>query len=284
MRVLLTGATGFLGRKVAEAFDQSGIEYVAVGRKRLPGTRTHFIESDILDLYSYDDLLKSANATHLVHLAWYTEHGKYWNSHQNIRWMDSSIRLIEAFCANGGRHVVVAGTSAEYDWRSGYLTEDSSVIAPQTLYGTCKDATRAVVAVICKSHSVSLAWGRIFVPYGPGESENRLIPSLHKIFKGEIPPFGVNADSFRDFIHIEDVASAFLELCHEEVNGCYNISTGVPTRVADLVLNIAGVYGADPNIVLALKTSREGEPKIIVGNSDKLRQLGWQPCYKSLPK
>ena len=52
----------------------------------------------------------------LIHLAWYAEHGKYWTSPENVRWVEASLALLRGFAAAGGRRVVMAGTCAEYEW------------------------------------------------------------------------------------------------------------------------------------------------------------------------
>jgi nucleoside-diphosphate-sugar epimerase len=278
MKVLLTGASGFLGRYVLNALQHHGIEVVAVGRTR-PQAAVPFLEADLLGLTDFSSLVRNAQATHLLHLAWYAEHGKYWTSMLNLRWVEATIRLVEAFSASDGQQVVIAGTCAEYDWTPGYCREDSTALNPDTLYGIAKDATRRLVMAICAQHQVSCAWGRIFLPFGRGESESRLIPSLIKVFQGERPPFGVNAMAFRDFLHASDVAEGFVRLLSHGASGAYNVSSGEPTRLAAVVTTVANLIGADPRPVLALATERPGEPPLLVGENLKLKGLGWQPAF-----
>src|SRR5690606_1180130 len=109
MKVLLTGASGFLGNYVLRILLQEGVDVVSVGRRR-PANSVPFIDQDLLASSDFAPLLKQAAATHLLHLAWYAEHGKFWVSPLNYRWVDASVRLIEAFCQAGGKHVVVAGS------------------------------------------------------------------------------------------------------------------------------------------------------------------------------
>jgi nucleoside-diphosphate-sugar epimerase len=124
---------------------------------------------------------------------------------------------------------------------------------------------------------VSFAWARVFLPYGPGEDTRRLVPSLFEVFTGRRTPFGVNAEAYRDFLHVTDVARGFTQLTKARVDGCYNIASGEPTRIADLVCLIAGVCNADPSLVLGLKSERPGEPRLLVGDRSKLEALGWKP-------
>lgn len=277
MKVILTGASGFIGRYVLKALQHRGIEVVAVGRAR-PQPSVPFIEVDLLDITDFGSLVQQAKATHLLHLAWYAEHGKYWTSPLNLRWAEATTRLVEAFCAAGGQQVVIAGTCAEYDWAHGYCREDSTPLTPATLYGTAKDATRRLVMAVCAQHQVSCAWGRIFLPFGRGESTSRLIPSLIEVFRSERAPFGVNSTAYRDFLHAFDVAEGFVRLLTTGASGAYNICSGEPVRLTEVVTTLASLLRADPESVLALTTERPGEPSLLVGENLKLKALGWRPA------
>lgn len=282
MRVLLTGASGFLGRYVLECLHQQGIETVTLGRHMPDNAVTDFIEADLLVVPNFVSIVKESGATHLLHLAWYAEHGKYWTSAQNLRWLEATTRLVEAFCDAGGQRVVVAGTCAEYDWSHGYCRESSTPLNPATLYGTAKDATRRLVMAVCAQQQVACAWGRVFLPFGTGESDQRLIPSLIDIFRGKRPPFGVNALAYRDFLHASDVAEGFVTLLKHGESGVYNISSGQPVRLGDVVQELAQLLNADPQPVLDLTVERSGEPVLLVGENIKLKALGWRPMFSLL--
>lgn len=277
MKVLLTGASGFLGRHTLDALHRRGIETVILGRRRPPDSAfATYVEADLLAALDHVALLKELGATHLLHLAWYAEHGKYWISPLNLRWVEATVRLIEAFCETGGIRLVGAGTCAEYDWSHGYCREDSTPLDPATLYGTAKDATRRLAMAVCARHQVSCAWGRVFLPFGAGEASQRLIPSLIEVFQGKRPPFGVNAAAYRDFLHASDVAEGFVALLQDDGSGACNISSGEPVRLGGLVHNLACLLDADPQAVLELSGERPGEPLLLVGENLKLKALGWQ--------
>lgn len=278
MRVLLTGASGFLGRYVLNSLQQRGVETVALGRKpQCGGPWVECMEADLLAMPDFSAIIEKAQATHLLHLAWYAEHGSYWASPLNFRWVDASTRLTEAFCQAGGQRVVVAGTCAEYDWSYGYCREESTPVQPATLYGVAKDAARRLMMAVCAQHRVPCIWGRIFLPFGAGENPQRLIPSLIEVFRGQRPPFGVNAAAYRDFLHASDVAESFITLLQNAEHGAYNISTGQPVQLESLVRHLANLLHADPQAVLGLSTERLGEPPLLVGDSQRLRALGWHP-------
>ncbi len=277
MRVLLTGASGFLGQHVLKHLLECGIDTIVVGRS-LPVNYTpaKFKKVDLLGQCNFDELCAEVGATHLLHLAWYAEHGAYWRSPLNLDWSQASVRLVQAFCKAGGQKIVIAGTCAEYDWANGYCDEDLTPLKPNTLYGVAKDATRRLIEGVCAEHQVDCAWARIFVPYGQGEDNRRLLPSLKAVFQGKRAPFGVNADAYRDFLHAEDVAAGFITLLQADAAGAYNICSGQPVQIAEVVRQMAHVYGVEPNIVLDLSTERPGEPAFLVGSNKKLQALGWQ--------
>lgn len=279
MRVLLTGASGFLGRYALDSLRREGAEVLMLGRRRIPDSAfAEFIAADLLAAPDFAALVKESRATHLLHLAWYAEHGKYWTSPLNLRWVEATTRLIEAFCEAGGRQVAVAGSCAEYDWSHGYCREASTPSNPATLYGTAKDAARRLAMAVCAQHQVQCAWGRVFLPFGTGESSQRLIPSLIEVFRGQRPSFGVNAPAYRDFLHASDVAEGFVALLRSAESGVYNISSGQPVQLAGVVRELAQLLGANPQAVLDLTTVRPSEPPLLAGENLRLKALGWQPA------
>jgi nucleoside-diphosphate-sugar epimerase len=276
MKVLLTGASGFIGNHVLRSLQNQGIATVAVGRSQ-PHASDEFIHADLLTISDFTPLIHQAQATHLLHLAWYAEHGKYWTSPLNLRWSEATTRLVEAFCIAGGKHVAIAGTCAEYDWSYGYCREETTPLNPAALYGAAKDATRRLSMAVCAQYHVPCVWGRVFLPFGHGESRSRLIPSLIEVFKGERAPFAINANAYRDFLHVSDVAQGFIRLMSEGMSGTFNVSSGEATRLADVVITLASLLGVVSDPVLALTTARATEPAMLVGESSKLKMIGWRP-------
>ncbi len=277
MKVLLTGASGYLGRHVLKALEMQGIETVCAQHRTPFISQTgEVLSANLLSPDGALELVTHANATHLLHLAWYVKQGKYWNSPQNFEWVQASIRLVDAFCRQGGKHVVVAGTCAEYDWDYGFMQEGVTPYNPHTPYGICKNATRQLLQSMCDLHNVRLAWGHVFFPFGIDESLGRLIPSLIQVFRGQIPAFGVNNEAIRGMLPVTDAAQAFVRLLqHPQAYGAYNICSGIPTRVDEIVELIAAELHADSSLVLQLPSSRSSDPSMLLGNNQRLRSIGW---------
>jgi nucleoside-diphosphate-sugar epimerase len=274
MKVLLTGASGFIGKNVLRQLIDSNIETVVVGRVCPEKYHGQFIEADLLLTEEFDGLVRRANADHLIHLAWYAEHGLFWDSNLNLRWIESSVRLAEAFCLGGGRKIIGMGSCAEYDWSFGYLKEDDTPIAPKNIYGISKDVTRRLLHAICTKYGVGLVWTRLFFPYGIGEANQKIIPSLIEYFQGKRKNISVSVTSYRDFVHVTDVASAVVLLLKNDIRGTFNISTGKPTQIGDLVRMIARIYSSDTANIINTETRGVNE-KFVVGDCSKLEALGW---------
>ncbi len=274
MKVLLTGATGFVGRYVAKELGRQGIAYVSLQRGLASDDRA--IQMDLLGTLELESLFQKFKPTHLVHVAWYAEHGKYWDSELNLQWVMATKRLVEAFCLSGGQHIVITGTCAEYDWSHGYCVEDVTPLKPKSLYGICKDTTRRIIELVIEKHGVSMSWARVFFPYGPGEASQRLIPSLFKAFKKEILPFRVNSNSYRDLLHVEDAARAVLACAQSKFVGAVNICSGRPVQISEIVDVVARINNCDPEIILKLAPKNQEDNSFLVGENKKLRSLGWK--------
>jgi len=279
MKVLLTGAGGFIGTHLLRLLRQRGIDHAVAGRHRPAGlSNAAFWPIDLLDASRDLSWMRAVDATHLVHLAWVTEPGSYWTSPMNQRWVEASVRLVQSFCLAGGQHVVAAGSCAEYDWSHARCDELGTPLKPATVYGAAKNACRKRLQVVCAEHGVALAWARIFFPFGSGEDTRRLLPSLIKALRGAAAPFGVNGDTARDFVHVSDVATALLAMLQPAASGPYNVSTGEPVRIADIVRFVARSLSADPRPLLALPCLRDAGPAVLAGDNGRLRSLGWQPA------
>lgn len=276
MRVLLTGASGFLGRHVLALLQQRGVQTWSLGRSCPPALPAWaHIACDLLSGADLAVAIRQLAPSHLLHLAWVTDHANYQESPHNAHWMQATQRLTQAFCDAGGRHLVVAGSCAEYDGSGGWCDEATTALTPTTAYGAAKDATRRWLQSHCAARGVRLAWGRIFFPFGAGQSPQRLIPSLVAALRGEQDVFAVQALHRRDFVAAPDVAGALCALLQSSAGGCFNISSANPVAVGDLVRMLAQMLDADPAPLLAMAAKQPQPPALVAGRNHRLRALGW---------
>jgi len=278
-RVLLTGASGFIGRAAINPLLGAGFEVHAVARHALPGvSEVTWHEADLLDERAIKAAVAAAGPSHLLHFAWYAEPGKYWTSVANVDWLRASLVLLRAFHESGGRRAVMAGTCAEYEWSADAYSEGGSPLRPATLYGTCKNALQEVLAAFSRQTGLSTAWGRIFFPFGPHEHRSRLIPSVAcSLLEGRVAEC-TPGEQVRDFMHVDDVAAAFVALLASDVAGAVNIGSGSGVRVKDIVRSIGGQIGHSDLIRLGARPMPAGDPPSIVANVTRLQnEVGWRP-------
>ena len=160
MRLLITGATGFIGRHaLSHLIRRRDVEVFAAVRTpdHIDGVASFTV--DLLEAGAMKDVMASVRPTHLLHFAWNSTPGKFWTSPDNLSWCAASLGLLRAFADNGGRRVVVAGSCAEYDWSGdAVLSEANTPLVPATLYGVAKDAFRRVAVRAAPDLGLSLAW------------------------------------------------------------------------------------------------------------------------------
>jgi nucleoside-diphosphate-sugar epimerase len=279
MRVLLTGATGFIGSHVIDALLARDHEVHAIARRRgPPRNRVVWYEADLLDPRAAERVALESQPDSLLHLAWYAVPGSFWNAPENERWIDASLRLLRAFGEAGGSHAVMAGTCAEYRWTAATLSERDTPLEPTTLYGACKHATHVAAAAIAEQLNVRLVWGRVFFLYGPGEPDGRLVSSVTRaLLAGEHVPT-TDGHQRRDFMHVSDVAAAFAALVDGQPAGAVNIASGEAVAVREILELIEKASGTRDGIQYGALPIRPGEPDAIVGDNHRLREeFGFRP-------
>jgi nucleoside-diphosphate-sugar epimerase len=280
-RVLVTGATGFVGRHTVSPLVGRGYDVHATGR----GPRPAFLpppvqwhDADLLTPEGRDALVEAARPSHLLHLAWYAAHGLFWTSPENLRWVEASVSLIRRFREAGGMRMVAAGSCAEYQSQDGKCIEEETPRRPCTLYGVCKNAVQEILGAYCRTTGLSSAWGRIFLVYGPDEHPDRLVASVIRALLEGRKARCTDGLQVRDFLHVQDVADAFVALLDSEVTGPVNVASGRAVEVRMVVRAIAKQLGRPELVDLGAVPSRPGDPAVIVADTRRLEtEVGFRP-------
>jgi nucleoside-diphosphate-sugar epimerase len=279
-RVLVTGASGFLGRHVLPELTARGYVVHGVGHLReipgTPGVAWHRV--DLFDSGATGALMREVEPTHLVHLAWCASPGEFWSSPANLSWLTATLTLLQQFIAARGRRFLIAGTCAEYDWRYGYCVEDLTPLASSTLYGTAKHATYLLARELAAQHGVSWVWARLFFLYGPHEHPARLVPTVIRgLIEEKVVPCS-HGTQLRDFLHVADAASALAALLDSSVSGAVNVGSGQPVAVRDVVAAIASRLGRPDLVNFGAVDSRQ--PLAVLARVSRLREaVPWAPTY-----
>jgi nucleoside-diphosphate-sugar epimerase len=285
MRVFLTGASGFIGAHVTKTLLERDHQIAILAMPGDPMIRLQLLqnrfETITATLEDADLLEKSINRFKpeaCIHLAWYVEPGKYLDSPQNIQSLASSLALFQILIKAGCRQIVSAGTCFEYDTNFGYLHENTPA-SPASLYAAAKFSCCIMGSQLAAQAKISFAWGRIFYPYGPQDDQRRLVPAATIALKQGVPFPASPGAQVRDYIHVADVATAFCTLMEKQADGIFNISTGSPVSIRQLLETLGLLMNRLDLIQFGALSYRNWEPPFICGDSTRLKSLGWKPSY-----
>jgi len=287
-RILLTGATGFIGSHLARLLIREGQEIFAVIRPGSDRWRLHdlldkltVLECDLTDTVSLAEHLRMIQPELCIHLAW-----RGWSGtsipEENLSSLSMSLELMRLIVHAGCRRFVATGTCLEYDMSYDLLSEETPLRSDH-LYGTCKSLLFQAALQFSAHSGLEVVWPRIFYFYGPYEDERRLVPSvLLSLLRGQVAKTTAG-EQVRDYLYVEDVVSALWTVAQSQMTGAVNIASGTAITVRDVISHIAQLIGKTDRVRLGALAYRPGEPMSIRAEASRLRQCGWSPQY-DLPR
>jgi nucleoside-diphosphate-sugar epimerase len=282
MRVVVTGATGFLGQTLCRELLERGHELLGLSRTGKSGNGPY---SKAITYVSYnmgEELPKDVidfSPEVLVHLAWsgipdFSEQKCIENVESQLRFLRETEKL------PGLKKIVGAGSCREYGAKQGACLELER-FSPDSYFSWAKQSLGDYFALGCRQREMRFVWFRIYYVYGPGQRPESLIPTLIKAFKAKRSPEIKNPAAANDYIYVDDVISAFIKAIEDEnCQGIFNLGSGKITSIAEIAGLVERVIrNADDfssNLIKKAGSSKSGSgmwADIALSG----RQLGWAP-------
>lgn len=283
MRVLLTGATGFIGSHVARHLVGQGHDVHALVREGSDRWRINDLQ-DRISIVSgglpLDERAAAAVRTLgpevCIHAAWFATPGEYLHSERNLDLVASSLSFARSLVRAGCRRIVGLGTCFEYDTRFGFLTETTPT-RPESLYAASKLGLGLTLQRFGDVAGVEVAWARLFYQYGPFEDSRRLVPSVIRTVLAGNEASVTPGEQVRDFLHVEDVAAAVCAVAFSDLQGAVNVGSGHPVTVREIVEMIGDLTRCERLIAVGARPYADGDPMFVCADSARLRGTGWTP-------
>jgi len=270
-RVLLTGATGFVGRHILQRLEAQG-HFVLLpvrpnwhDRIKINASLTQTIEINDLFLENSDWWHNALDGIDtVIHAAWYAEPGLYLTSEKNLECLSGTLQLAKAAAARKVKRFIGLGSCIEYELTEKPLSLDTP-LAPTTPYSAAKVAAFYTLREWFAHAGVSFLWCRLFYLYGAGEHPKRLVPYLHERLKnGNVADLS-SGSQIRDFINVEQAADMIVDGAFSQVEGAANICTGQGQTVRELAESIADQYGRRDLLNFGARPDNLVDPPCIIG-------------------
>ena len=285
-RILVTGGAGFIGSHLVGDLVERGHDVAVIVRPttsldRLAGSiESVRVVTGVLDepagiLTSLGDWRPEACA----HLAWYGDPATYLTSPENLVQLRANLAFLPALLDAGCSRILITGTCAEYVVTEQPLTEDSPT-DPRTLYAAAKLSLRMLAGQLATDAGAGLIWARLFHLYGPRERNQRLVPAVINTLLDGGQFAATEGTQVRDYLHVADVASALRGLLEAGADGTFNICSGNPVTVREVVSTIADMLDRSDSVDFGAVAVRSWDPPILTGaNSRLVAQTEWAPSY-----
>ena len=278
MKVIVTGAAGFVGRHVISELLKRRHEIIAVDcdlekAKEMPWfKKVTFHSNDIFDP-KLDHIKEFGTPDVIIHLAWsgLPNYKELFHFEKNL---PNDYNFIKKIVTAGVKHILITGTCFEYGMQSGQLSEET-ITMPSNPYALAKDTLRKFLQQLQVKNSFILQWVRLFYMYGPGQNPNSLLAKLDKAIDDGEKIFNMSGgEQLRDYMPIEEVAYNLVSLIeHSECSGIINCCSGKPISVRSLVEKRIVERGAKIKLNLGFYPYLDYEPMAFWGSCDKLNSI-----------
>ena len=236
-KVIVSGATGFIGQHLIPILLKDGYEVLAISRSQkraesLPWFKD--VKFVSYDFHSDQQITEVEGFRGLIHLAW-QDLPNYDSSVHLKKNLPCSYKFIESLLNKGVNQVLISGTCFEYGLKSGAISS-SSTTEPTTLYATAKDTLRKKLTSLSLNKDFNLQWARIFYMFGKGQNSNSIISQLDFAIKNKQKVFRMSGgEQIRDYLPVEKASEKLSNLYKSGNKGIFNICSGKPISIRNLV-------------------------------------------------
>ncbi|MEI7868326.1 MAG: NAD(P)-dependent oxidoreductase [Candidatus Methylumidiphilus sp.] len=274
MKVLVTGASGFIGRHAVSALIKRGHTVIATSRSAESARKFQWFDEVRFvpyDVYADPGGMPSCfgNVDALIHLAWQglPNYQAPFHYEKNLF---HDYRFLKSIVEQGVKHLLVTGSSSEYGMQYGCLNEDM-LTQPVHCYGLAKDTLRKFLQKVQSQHPFLLQWIRPFYLYGPGQNPNSMLVQLDKAIDLGAPVFNMSGgEQLRDFLAVEELARRLVIILeHPELVGIINCCSGKPISLRRLAENRIAERNARIELNLGYYPYPDYEPMAFWGSSQK---------------
>ena len=279
MKVLVTGATGFVGRHVVAQLLARGHQVIAVARDEARARnfawyeRVRFIVSDIHGPIE-DAFERFDRPQAVMHLAW-PGLPNYAALYHYEKTLPADYHFLRSLVLGGLGHLLVSGTCVEYGMQGGALAEDMPAAPLASPYAKAKDALRKKLQTLQGQHPFKLQWARLFYMYGEGQNPNSLLAQLDRAIDAGETTFNMSGgEQLRDYLPVEQVAAHCVTLLeHPGCSGVFNICSGEPISVRALAERHLARRGAGIRLNFGYYPYASDEPMAFWGDPGRLRTV-----------
>lgn len=288
-KILISGATGFIGANLARKSLEAGNEVYIISRAASDKWRIsdilkilHEFSVDLLDYERLESVICEIKPEIIFHTAIYGGYPFQKNINKTIQTnFIGTANLIEACSKIGFENFVNTGSSSEYGQKNAPMKERDS-LDPDNIYGASKAGATLFCRTKSKFEKLPITTLRLFSPYGYYEESSRLVPSVILSCLKKENPMLSSPESVRDFVFIDDVIDAYFAAAKTPnvVGEIFNIGGGRQSSIKEVVNKILGLMESDIEPQWGSIPERSNEPKIWQADISKARTiLNWQPKH-----